>query len=621
MGSIRTLTKPASLYDYLAAQTERAPNALAISAPGRLPLTYQALLDQTNDVRASLNSGGLGRNDRVVLALNNGPEMAVAFIATASCVTCVPLNPDYRADEFEFYMSRLNARALIVDSESSSPAKAVGIELGLSIIELSPVTDATAGVFELQGGRQLGNQKGGFAQAEDQALVLHTSGTTSSPKIVPFTQETLLNKARNNQLFLGLTENDLCLNVMPLFHSTGLIGVTLASMISGAGVVCPPGFYAPEFVKWFDEFRPTWFTAVPSIHQAILLRAAGERERVSRNRLRFIRSSSAPLPAKVLEELENTFNAPVIESYGLTESGMIACNPLPPGKRKVGSVGVATLVDLAVMDEAGEFLPPNKTGEVVVRGPCVMQGYEGSVTANEEAFKGGWFKTGDQGFLDTDGYLFLTGRIKEIINRGGEKVSPPEVEAILMAHPAVEQAVTFAVPNEVLGEEVAAIVVLHPQYSITEKELREFVRERLADFKVPRQVLFANEIPRGSFGKIQRTRLAKLLGVKPCDQLPSKTEAAYEAPATFEESKLVEIWARVLGLSRVGIHDDFFRLGGDSILATQVVSQVRSVFNVELSPASLFEMPTIAELARSIQTTARTSADRGMQPIKSIPRR
>jgi acyl carrier protein len=286
---------------------------------------------------------------------------------------------------------------------------------------------------------------------------------------------------------------------------------------------------------------------------------------------------------------------------------MIACNPLPPAKRKVGSVGVPTLVDLAVIDE-----------EVVVRGACVMQGYENNATANEESFKGEWFKTGDQGFIDADGYLFLTGRIKEIINRGGEKISPQEVDAILMNHPSVDQAVTFAVPNEVLGEEVAAIVVLHPQRDITEKELREFVRERLADFKVPRQVLFASEIPRGQFGKIQRTRLAKLLGVQPCDQLPSKAEAAYEAPSTREESELAQIWARVLGRDLVGIHDDFFRLGGDSILATQVIAQVRDVFNVELSPASLFETPTIAELARSIQASARTT---GIQSIRSIPRR
>jgi len=545
--------------------------------------------------------------------------MAVAFITMASCVTCVPLNPNYRADEFEFYISRLNARALVVDSESNSPAKATRTALGLSVIELSPERDAEAGIFQLSGGGGMFNARGGFAQPEDHALLLHTSGTTSAPKIVPLTHGNVCSMGKNNKVFLGLTGEDLCLNVMPLFHSTGLIGVTLSSMMSGAGVVCPEGFYAPKFVEWFEEFKPTWFTAVPSIHQAILLRTAVERDRVSKNRLRFIRSSSSALPRSVLQELEATFNAPVIESYGLTECGMIACNPLPPGQRKVGSVGVPTLVELAVRDESGALLEPIQTGEVVVRGACVMNGYEDSAAVNEESFTGGWFKTGDQGFLDTNGYLFLTGRLKEIINRGGEKIAPLEVDEALMDHPAVEQAVTFGVPNELLGEEVAAAVVLHLESTATEKEIREFVSKRLADFKVPRQILILTEIPKGSFGKIQRNGLAKRLGVKPCDQLPLKNETGYVPPATWEESRLVEIWARVLGLNSVGIHDDFFALGGDSILATQVVSQVRKVMQVELSQVSLFEMPTVAELARSLQTAPKKTGDEAM-PIRSVPR-
>jgi acyl-CoA synthetase (AMP-forming)/AMP-acid ligase II len=619
MGSTTTQTKSSSVYAHLAAQAEQTPHALAIAAPGRRPLTYDGLLTQTHAVRTALNSIGIGRNDRVVMALDNGPEMAVAFIAMVSCVTCVPLNPNYRADEFEFYMSRLNARALVIDSENNSPAKDVATALGLSIIELSPERDAEVGIFQLGGGRGLSSTRGGFAQPEEHALLLHTSGTTSAPKIVPLTHGNICSQATNNQLFLGLTGDDLCLNVMPLFHSTGLIGVTLSSMMSGAGVICPEGFYAPKFVEWFQEFGPTWFTAVPSIHQAILLRTAHERDRVSQNRLRFIRSSSSALPRSVLQELEATFNAPVIESYGLTECGMIACNPLPPGKRKVGSVGVPTLVDLKVRDELGALLGPHQTGEVVVRGACVMTGYEDSDAVNEESFTEEWFKTGDQGFLDTDGYLFLTGRLKELINRGGEKIAPLEVDEALMDHPAVEQAVTFAVPNELLGEEVAAAVVLRLQCTATEKEIREFVTKRLADFKVPRQVLIVTEIPKGSFGKIQRNGLAKRLGVKPCDQLPSKSEVAYTPPTTWEESRLVEIWARVLGLSSVGIHDDFFRLGGDSILATQIVSQVRKVMQVELSPVSLFEMPTVAELARSLQTAPKKAGDAAM-PIRSVPR-
>ncbi|HEV8133986.1 MAG TPA: non-ribosomal peptide synthetase [Pyrinomonadaceae bacterium] len=619
MESTTTQSKHSCIYAHLTAQAEQTPHALAIAAPHRRPLTYAGLLTQTHAVRAALNSIGIGRNDRVVMALNNGPEMAVAFIAMASCVTCVPLNPNYRADEFEFYISRLNARALVVESESNSPAKAVGTALGLSIIELSPQRDAEAGIFQLSGAGGMFNARGGFAQPEEHALLLHTSGTTSAPKIVPLTHGNVCSMATNNQVFLGLTGEDLCLNVMPLFHSTGLIGVTLSSMMSGAGVVCPEGFYAPKFVDWFEEFKPTWFTAVPSIHQAILLRTAVERDRVSQNRLRFIRSSSSALPRSVLQELEATFDAPVIESYGLTECGMIACNPLPPGQRKVGSVGVPTLVELAIREEAGALLEPHQTGEVLVRGACVMSGYEDSAAVNEESFTGGWFKTGDQGFLDTNGYLFLTGRLKEIINRGGEKIAPLEVDEALMDHPSVEQAVTFGVPNELLGEEVAAAVVLHLECTATEKEIRDFVSKRLADFKVPRQILILTEIPKGSFGKIQRNGLAKRLGVKPCDQLPLKNEAGYTPPATWEESRLVEIWARVLGLNSVGIHDDFFALGGDSILATQVVSQVRKVMQVELSQVSLFEMPTVAELARSLQTTPKKTGDEAM-PIRSVPR-
>ena len=620
MESALTQIKHSCVYDHLAAQAQRAPKAVAIAAPGRRPLSYEGLLSQTQAVMARLNSMGLGRNDRVVMVLDNGPEMAAAFIAMVSCVTCIPLNPGYRADEFQFYISQLNAKALVIDSASTSPARAVGVSLGLSVIELAAESEAEAGKFQLAEAGARGNHLGDFAQPDDQALLLHTSGTTATPKIVPLTHNNVCRMATNNQLFLGLTSDDVCLNVMPLFHSTGLIGVVLSSILSGASVVCPTGFYAPKFVEWFEEFRPTWYTAVPSIHQAILLRATNEKERVSQNRLRFIRSSSSALPRQVLQDLESTFNAPVIESYGLTECGMIACNPIAPGNRKVGSVGLPTLVDLAVMDEGGDSVLPGESGEIVVRGACVMAGYEGSGADGKEFFEGDWFRTGDQGYLDADGYLFLTGRLKEIINRGGEKISPRAVDDALMDHPAVEQAVTFPVPNDVLGEEVAAAVVLRPQHAANEKELRQFVSKRLTDFKVPRQILILTEIPKGSFGKVERRRLAELLDVKPCDQVPSKSEVPYTPPGTTEESTLVEIWARVLGLKSVGIHDDFFQLGGDSILATQVASQVRNVMQVDLSPASLFETPTVAELARSLSISQQKYVDAAIRPIKRIPR-
>lgn len=593
-----------TVYDQFAAQTERTPGAVAITAPGRSPLTYAQLLTQIENVKETLNAGGIGRNDRVVIVLDNGPEMAVAFMAIASCCTAVPLNPAYRAEEFRFYLSRLNASALVVNAEDQTGVKNIARQLGLNIINLVP----GAGAFELHGAVNRSSVQTGFAESDDIALILHTSGTTSAPKIVPLTHRNICAMAKNNQVSLELTETDLCLNIMPLFHSTGLVGVVLASLVSGAGVVCPPGFYAPQFFDWLNEFKPTWFTAVPSMHQAILARARTHSENPVQTRLRFLRSSSSALPQQLMSDLEQLFQAPVIESYGMTECGMIACNPLPPRIRKPRSAGVATTIDIKVGAE----------GEILLRGACVMSGYEAEPEVNEESFSNGWFRTGDQGFLDDDGYLFITGRLKEIINRAGEKIAPLEIDQALLEHPLVEQAVTFPVPNDLLGEEVAAAVVLSGE--VDEKELREFVFSKLAPFKVPRQILIVDEIPKGSFGKLQRSRLADLLHVQARDQNVSAGEHEYVAPRTHEETVLADIWSRILGRESVGVFDDFFRLGGDSILATQVVSQVRKIMDVELSPITMFESPTIAGLVRTLHASRQMANGITSNPIKPLPR-
>jgi acyl-CoA synthetase (AMP-forming)/AMP-acid ligase II len=566
----------ASVYDNFAAQAELTPSAAAITAPGRLPLTYARLLSQLETIRESLNAFGFGRNDRVVTVLDNGPEMAVAFMGLASCVTSVPLNPAYRPDEFRFYLSRLNAKALVVNARDQTDVKELGYQLGLRIIELVPQPDAEAGVFELHCTGSCPGTQTGFAHIDDVALILHTSGTTSAPKIVPLTHENICAQAKNNQVSLKLNATDLCLNIMPLFHSTGLVGVVLASLISGAGVVCPPGFYAPQFFDWLEEFQPTWFTAVPSMHQAILARARANKQPLVHSSLRFIRSSSTALSQPLMSELEQLFNVPIIESYGMTECGMIACNPLPPQGRKPRSAGVATSIYIKILDHNNQVLGFNAEGEIVVRGACVVSGYEDDSRANEESFTNGWFRTGDQGFIDEEGYLFITGRLKEIINRGGEKIAPLEVDQALLEHPFVEQAVTFPVKNELLGEEVAAAVVLSDG-DVSETELRAFVFSRLAAFKVPRQILIVDEIPKGSFGKLQRSRLAELLNVQSRDQDSSTEKREYIAPRTPDEMVLADIWSRILGVEAVGIQDDFFRLGGDSILATQVVAHVRQI--------------------------------------------
>jgi acyl-CoA synthetase (AMP-forming)/AMP-acid ligase II len=505
----------ATLTTLLATGADDAP---AIGAPGRRASTFGELRALTDATRERLNALGIGRNDRVAIVLDNGPEMATCFVACACAVTSAPLNPAYRAEEFEFYLSDLKAAALIVSRGTTSPAVAVAERLGVRLLELVADADAGAGQFTLvpRDGDETPRAATapGVAQPDDVSMVLHTSGTTSRPKIVPLSQRNLAASAQNIRATLRFTPMDRGLNIMPLFHIHGLIAGVLAPLSAGSQVFCTPGFNALKFFGWMDEARPTWYTAVPTMHQAILSRASKNAEVIARHPLRFLRSSSSSIPPQVIRELEQTFGAPLIESYGMTEAThQMASNPLPPEIRKPGTVGRAAGPEIAIMGEDGALLPRGATGEIVIRGPNVTAGYEANPQANAEAFSNGWFRTGDQGVMDEDGYVSLTGRLKEIINRGGEKVSPREVDEILMDHPAVGQVVCFGMPHPKLGEEVAAAVVLREGGQATERELQDFVGKRVADFKVPKRILVLDEIPKGATGKLQRIGLAQKLGL------------------------------------------------------------------------------------------------------------
>ncbi len=576
-----------------------APKSVAIAALSRLPLSYQKLYEQSLTIVGQLRALGIQRHDRVAVALPNGPEMAVAFLSVAAGATFAPLNPAYRDSEFEFYLNDLDAKALIVQPGVAEPARVVAQRLNIPVVELLPTLTAEAGVFKLSVPPPASITADDFAQPEDTALILHTSGTTARPKMVPLTHANLCRSAQNVAQTLALTADDRCLNVMPLFHIHGLVGALLSSIAAGASIVCTPGFYATQFLEWLEVHQPTWYSAVPTMHQQILGRITAEPERGAQLSLRLIRSSSAPLPPQVMTELEQVFHAPVIESYGMTEAAhQMASNPLPPQPRKPGSVGQAAGPAVQIMNELGQLLPIGEIGEVVIQGDNVTQGYENNPVANGKAFTNGWFRTGDLGYLDAEGYLFLKGRIKEIINRGGEKISPREVDEVLLDHPAIEQVVTFAAPHTLLGEDVAVAVVLKPGASATEQAIKEFAAARLADFKVPRVVLFLDEIPKGPTGKRQRIGLAEKLGLTATD--PTVSSAAYVGPRTPVEETLVSIWSGVLAVDAVGIHDNFFQLGGDSILAAQVINRVRETLQVELPFLVFFQQPTVANMAVKI---------------------
>ena len=500
----------------LATHPDAAPT---IGAPDRPWLSFGGFRAQTEAVRSALHSAGIGRGDRVAIVLPNGPEMAAAFIAIAQTAVTAPLNPAYKREEFDFYLSDLKASAILLPEGYTGPALEAAAAHGLTVLRLAFDLASPAGEFTLTPMGKTGKIPDiGAPRPDDIALILHTSGTTSRPKIVPLLQSNIAASARHIATSLALVPADRCLNMMPLFHIHGLIAAVSASLAAGAAVWCAPGFDAIRFFGWMEEARPTWYSAVPTMHQTILQRSARNADTIARVPLRFIRSSSASLPAQVMVELGKTFGAPVIEAYGMTEAThQMASNPLPPRAQIPGSVGIAAGPALRIAHEVENRLLDGGIGEVVISGPNVTPGYEGNPEANTKNFfmDGGmrWFRTGDQGGLDAEGYLTLTGRLKEIINRGGEKISPLEVDGILMDHPAVQQVVTFGMPHDKLGEEVAAAVVLSEGAEADEAAIRAFAATRLAAFKVPRRIVILSEIPKGATGKLQRIGLAEKLGL------------------------------------------------------------------------------------------------------------
>jgi acyl-CoA synthetase (AMP-forming)/AMP-acid ligase II len=477
----------------------------AVVVPEGPEISYRSLRHHVVRVADALASLGLGRGDRIAVVLGNGPEAVVAILGAAMAGTAAPLNPAYTEDEFRFYLADVSARALIVPRGGGeivrrvwppgSPLLEIAVEAGgkLRIDSSGPVPARRTAVSP---------------GPDDVALVLHSSGTTGRPKRAALRHRHLVSSARNTVGTYGLSSLDTSLCVMPLFHVHGLVGCVLSTFASGGTVVLPPRFNPVGFRRLLAAHRPTWYTAVPTIHQLVLARYRDRGHGGST--LRFVRSASAKLHESTLLGLEEVLGVPCLEAYGMTEaSHQIASNPLPPARRESGSVGRGFGVRVGVMDEQGQLLTVGASGEVVIQGPNVIDGYEDNPEADARSFTSGWFRTGDQGFLDSAGYLTLVGRLKEMINRGGEKIAPHEIDEVLLKHPAVAEAASFGVPHPTWGEVVEAAVVLRGE--ATEAQLVRLCRDHLADFKIPTKVHLVESIPKGSTGKVQRARMPHLL--------------------------------------------------------------------------------------------------------------
>ena len=485
-------------------------NNVALTSESRPPLLYKDLKSFVNKIASQLAGNGILNKDRAAIVLPNGPFMASSFLTLSSYMSAAPLNPSYKTNEYEFYLKDLNPKIVIVEPNSSNEVVGVAKNLNIPVCEIKIKKDDPSGLFNLfniESEYQL-------PEENDEGLVLHTSGTTSRPKIVPLTNKNIYSSAENISKSLNLSEVDHCLNIMPLFHIHGLIAILAASIRSGASVCASNGFNALKFLELAKSEKITWYSGVPTMHQAILLRAEKNLELAKNLNLRLIRSSSASLPPAVFEKLNNVFGCSVIEAYGMTEAThQMTSNPLPPKKQKPGFVGIPAGPEVCIMDEKDKILDQGETGEVCIKGDNVTLGYDNNPEANKNSFTNGWFRTGDQGHFDQNGYLKISGRLKEIINKGGEKISPLEVDNVLMDHPLIEQAVCFGYEDKMLGEDIAAAIIVKEGKNCSETDVKTYAQEKLAKFKIPKKIFFVNEIPKGATGKLQRNVLAKNFGL------------------------------------------------------------------------------------------------------------
>lgn len=586
-----------SIYE-LVIKGRQAGDSIAIKGVNRQPMTYAKLREQIIYGVSFLNSLGYKQNDQVLVILPDGPEQAVALLSVAAGFTAIPLDVNVSTEEFNMYISDLAPKAIIVDEVYDTPVVKAARQRGIEVIRLVPQREKEAGTFGLTSQKK-GTPAGcTFAEEDDISMIFFTSGTTEKPKIVPFKQRLLCQRAIDTVKTFDITDQDCNVSIMTLTRTTGFKASFFALILAGGTVVCTPGFDERHIIQWFEEYRPTMFVAVPALHSKVL-RQISATGTGFKHHIRFIRSGSAALDPAMKKALETAFGVPVCVSYGSTESNTIALNWSDvPGKN--GSVGRSTGPEIAFLDEEGRFLERGMMGEIVVRSPLVFEGYFNAPELNRSAFIGDWFRTGDLGYIDEDGYLFIQGRVKEMINCGGKKVSPFEVEKELNAHPSVAGSVAFKIMSRELDEVVGAAVVLKEGCSGDEAEMRIFVSERLSYNKVPSRIVFVEKIPVDErTGKYPRNRMTEMLGINELEAptAPTATPANMVPPSTQVERNLIRLWEDALGVKPIDGHDDFFRMGGDSLKAANLIASVNRSFNLQLPLNTIFKCSTAWSMA------------------------
>ena len=580
------------------------PQAPAIVLPDGAILTYAEVQNHLGVIAAELRRAGIGAGKRVATALPHGPELAIAIAGVGCCATVMPLNPSLTADEVDDLFAVQRPDAVVLPDWIDTATRDVAVRHGVCRLDASrsnggvALTLRTPPLSSLAAARNV--------TPADAFCVLRTSGTTARSKLVALTHQNLLAMVGSLRGWFGLVPSDRALCGSPLYYAHGVTNVLIPTLTLGGSLACPPRLTGADYLAWFTELGATWYTAGPTMHRAVLDRARQWRGSGFRHSLRFIQSGSAPIPDAIRDGLESFFGVPVLDSYGMSEAGLIAANGVAPEERKRGTVGRSWRGDLAIHIRAkdGTLLPPGEIGEIALQGPAVTPGYVGDSNANRAAFVDGWFLTGDLGHVDSDGFLTIVGRIKELINRGGEKIAPAEVEQALMRHAAVAEAAVFPVPHPRLGEDVAAAVVLRAGATATPLELRQFLRKILSPFMIPRRIHVVTALPKGDTGKVLRRNLTAKFGTGPIESTITTWESSLEI-------ELADIWRRLLDRDDFGRNDEFFELGGDLLLAAQMLIEVERLTGRSLPDDILFETATIRELAKSV-IESDTAAGQGL---------
>jgi len=585
----------ATLSQLLAASVRGHPEAVALVGPGKRALTYGGLGRKIDAIAAGLAAAGFGRGSRIGIALHDETDFAIVLLAVCSTATCAPLNAALDEDALVRLLVGMRIDVLIVPEGRDSPAVRAARRTPVTLIALRESLGDPGRNPELVAEATRESVPVDPPLLDDIALLMHTSGTTGAPKVVPWQQWRVAETVRNRVELSRIDASDRCLIAFPL-HSSAGIRRALAGLVSGGSIICPGAVAADATIELLDSLAPTQYFAPPA-SQIALLEAFERRVPRARHCLRTIWAGTTDLPDAIRSRLERTFGVPVIVGYGATESGSIAQTPFPPARSPAGSVGLATNIDIGIADETGRLLGPDEPGEIVVRGAEVFDGYENDDRANRAAFRDGWFRTGDIGRVDRDGFVYVSGRQSDIINRGGTKIAPSEIEAALVQHPQVIEAAAFAITHPTLGQDLAAAVVVRD--TVGESQLRRFLRADLASFKIPTRIIEVARLPRGSSGKIDRGELAALV---------VRTAQRSEPPMGREETEIARIFAEVLKLPAVGRRDNFFDLGGDSLSATKVLTAVDAALGVPVGIEILFDCPTVFEFAAAVTRAARAAA-------------